>query len=96
MPDINLQINKIEQLTEQLVGSHANLQSENLSLQSKVNELEGKLREKNSELALLEIELKNARVAKGIVQGGQEVDLAKAKISSLVREIDRCIALLNE
>lgn len=96
MSEINLQINKLEELTKQLVGSHASLQNENSNLQGKVNELEGRLRQKNSELALLESELKNAQVAKGFVQGGQEVDLAKAKISSLVREIDRCIALLNE
>lgn len=96
MTDINLQISKIERLTHQLVSSHAHLHSENQNLLKRVNELEGKLREKNSELALLEVGLKNARVAKGIVNGGEDTDLAKAKISSLVREIDRCIALLNE
>lgn len=83
-------------MAERLVHSHETLQGENFQLNQKVDELEGKVREKNSELALLEAELKNAQVAKGIVQGGQEVNLAKAKISSLVREIDRCIALLNE
>jgi|TARA_R110002072_G_scaffold206799_2_gene364527 predicted nuclease with TOPRIM domain len=96
MSNIHLQINNLERLAERLVHSHEGLQGENFELKQKVEELEGKLREKNSELALLEAELKNAQVAKGIVQGGQEVNLAKAKISSLVREIDRCIALLNE
>ena len=96
MPDINLQINRIEELTQQLVSSHSDLLKENIGLRTKVNELESELRGKNSELAMLEIELKNARVAQGIKSGGEEGDLAKAKISSLVREIDRCIALLNE
>jgi uncharacterized coiled-coil DUF342 family protein len=96
MVNIDLQINKIESLANGLVNAHNDLHAENESLQSKVNELESKLREKNSELAMLEVELKNARVAQGFVNGGQDSDLAKAKISSLVREIDRCIALLNE
>lgn len=96
MPDINLQISRIEELMNQLVTSHSQLIQENIGLQAKLRELEGELRGKNSELALLEVELKNARVAQGIRGSEHESDLAKAKISSLVREIDRCIALLNE
>jgi hypothetical protein len=47
-------------------------------------------------LELLEQELKAAKIAKSLAGSEEESGLAKAKISSLVREIDRCIALLNE
>lgn len=96
MPDISVQISRLEQLTQELVSRCRHLNEQNDQLQQKVAKLENDLREKNSELALLEGELKTARIARGVAKGGEEAELAKARIGSLVREIDRCIALLNE
>lgn len=96
MQDIGNQIMRLEELTRELVSVHERIKIRNRQLEEKVAELEGELRKKNSELALMERELKTARIASGMAKGGDEAELARAKIGSLVREIDRCIALLNE
>lgn len=72
-----------------------------ISSLDKVRDLEGKLKEslaeneklKNGALELNR-EIENLKVANAVLTG--DIDSkAKAKISKLVREIDKCIALLN-
>ena len=47
---------------------------------------------------LIELKEKNnhLRVAAGLAANNEERDLAKQRINKLVREIDKCIALINE
>ena len=60
------------------------------------SELSEKLNYKEKECTELEIKLNTLKVAKKL--SGKEDDplAAKNKVSSLVREIDKCIALLNK
>ncbi|MEQ9262721.1 MAG: hypothetical protein RLP14_06135 [Owenweeksia sp.] len=96
MADLQLRIARIEELTQNFLSLQRDLKEQNQMLNQKVRGLEAELYQKNSELAQLEKELKTARVAQSIGKRGEDANLAKARISSLVREIDRCIALLNE
>jgi len=58
--------------------------------------LKSELAAKQLEIADLHASLSNRNIAEAVVgQNGKEVDEAKQKITELMREIDRCIALLN-
>jgi septal ring factor EnvC (AmiA/AmiB activator) len=69
----------------------------------KISELTGSLESKNKELqqAMQTIEEMKARydnlLTAKVVSGNEtEMKSAKTRLSKLVREVDRCIALLNE
>ncbi len=97
MPDIEQRLTHLQNLCYRLVEAFENVKNEKERLQAELQQVQEEIDGKNHKLELLESELKNARLARGLNPGSPEdTELAKAKISSLVREIDRCIALLNE
>jgi hypothetical protein len=64
-------------------------------LDEKNTELSNKLNEKEVAYYSLEAKLNTLKMAK-VLTGSKEENLeAKVKVSNLVREIDKCIALLN-
>lgn len=78
-----------------------NLIKERDALQAKVNELQQHQQQLMSDLeqkekAILELEEQNQtlKIAKSLT-GAEDKSEAKLKINELVREIDKCIALLN-
>lgn len=97
MADIEQRLTHLQNLSYRLIEAYENAVNENEKLSNELQLLKDDLSDKSHRLELLEGELKNARLARGISKGNTEdSQLAKAKIGSLVREIDRCIALLNE
>jgi predicted nucleic acid-binding Zn-ribbon protein len=73
------------------------------ALKTKNAELENQLSAKNEELQLAQDKIRelnsrydNLKIAKTLSFKQGEVKSAKQKLSKLVREIDNCIALLNE
>ncbi|OFX25001.1 MAG: hypothetical protein A2033_00535 [Bacteroidetes bacterium GWA2_31_9] len=67
-----------------------------------INKLQNELKEKNTQLAscenkIIELEQKNnqLKLAKALVSSDEPND-AKLRINKMVREIDKCIALLNK
>ena len=71
-------------------------QEENDELKKKYEELQTLLQQKQS--VIDELEQKNQKLAlvKGIMANGDENQDAKIQIKRIVREIDKCIALLNK
>jgi len=65
-------------------------------LTSQNNNLEIIIKEKDIILEDIEIKYKNLLNSKELTSGLGGKDNAKAKINTLVREIDKCIALLND
>ncbi len=47
------------------------------------------------QMRALEEELSCVRLAEGLAGGGQNRERARARVNRLVREVDKCIALLN-
>ena len=70
-------------------------QEENDELKRKYEELQTLLQQKQS--VIDELEQKNQKLAlvKGIMADGDDHQDAKIQIKRIVREIDKCIALLN-
>ncbi len=96
MSDVYHEVAQIQTLAYQLVQQYEETANENDILKEKMQALQDTLNDRNKRLELLEQELRSAKIARSMVHDDEDAGLAKAKIGSLVREIDRCIALLNE
>jgi predicted nuclease with TOPRIM domain len=70
-------------------------QEENLRLKQQYEELQKTVQQK--QLLIEELEQENQRLAlvKGIMADGEGSQDARVQINKIVREIDKCIALLN-
>lgn len=96
MTDVHQRLQHIEKLLLVLIDQYEKATHDVASLEQNVNELKSELEQKSHKIQELEGELRAARIAKSVASSTEDTELAKAKISTLVREIDRCIALLNE
>lgn len=72
------------------------LRSEIASLKDQLSEEETKLRAANEKIQELSSQYDNLKIARVVTINQGEISNAKKKLSKLVREVDRCIALLNE
>jgi len=96
---IDLEKNLLEDFRakiKQIIAKHESLKQEKRQLVEKIGELEktiGSLREENR---LMEQKYENLKLAKMLNVSDDESKDAKNRIQKLVREIDKCIALLNK
>ena len=58
-------------------------------------ELEKMLQERDMKIKELEIKYERIKVTGALLGEGKNADEAKRKLNDLVREIDKCVALLN-
>lgn len=64
--------------------------------EQRLAEVEAESTTKDNQIAALQTELSNRNIAEAVVgTNGNTSNEAKQKITELMREIDRCIALLN-
>ena len=82
---------KIEKLVKLYIFSL----EQNKNLESKIQELQAELENAHKEKLELDRKLKITKVANAISGGDENSSEAKIRINKLVREIDKCIALLN-
>ena len=96
------QLELLERLTtirlkvERLQSSNSALESENLSLKEQLSASQLQLESQKKTIEELEESNKLIKLAKNFSQTGIDKFDTKIKINELVREIDRCIDLLNE
>ena len=57
--------------------------------------LKGNLLERDNRIRELELKYERIKLSGALVGEGENAQEAKRKINELVREIDRCVALLN-
>jgi cell division protein FtsL len=94
---MDIVIDKLNEVVEKLnilLNRYEKLKVENLSLQEEKTELKEKIDKQNITLKNLEEKVKTLQIAKGEMDQGEKQSL-KLKINEYIREIDRCIALLN-
>ena len=87
-------INELGFKIDKLIKLYISSLEQNKSLESKIQELQSELEALQKEKQDLNNRLKTTRVANAI-SGGDGSYEAKMPINQLVREIDKCIALLN-
>jgi predicted nucleic acid-binding Zn-ribbon protein len=89
----------IENLTTKIERLLALLQAERASVSALTAEKEGleaALEQHQEKLMGLEEDVRRLKMANGLLSGNESGKEARAGINEILREIDRCIALLNE
>ena len=89
-------INNIELKVGKLIEKYDQLNAEKLDIQRNNNTLNVRLQEKESQIAALQDKVKLMNISKSVDASKEEVKSTRLKINEYVREIDKCIALLNK
>jgi len=91
----NLLIN-FEYKVKQIIAKHEALKQEKQQLLAKNKDLEESINQLRRENQVLEQKYENLKLSKMLIASDDETKDAKSRIQKLVREIDKCIALLNQ
>tara|TARA_B100001250_G_scaffold352526_1_gene325343 strand:- start:319 stop:600 length:282 start_codon:yes stop_codon:yes gene_type:complete len=89
-------IEKIVVKLERLIEKHKKLQFESLELQKDNDALKASLEAKEAKIVSLQDKVKLMNISKSIDIDKQAKKATRLKINEYVREIDKCIALLNK
>jgi len=89
-------ISSLEEKIERIIQVAKGLKINNERLQQQVDELSESLRVKNQEMGVLESKYQSLRLTKTLTSSPEDVKDLKLQVNRMVREIDKCIALLNK
>lgn len=78
------------------MSNNSSLKEQNIQLETKVSELKNTLKQQKSEIENFNGKVKMLKMAKSLVGDSEKNTEMKLKINELVREIDKCISLLNK
>jgi len=88
-------VSSLEGKIKQVIQVAESLNVSNSQLQQQVDELSRLLRAKSQEMEVLESKYQSLKLAKTLTSSPEDVKNAKLQVNRMVREIDKCIALLN-
>jgi phage shock protein A len=88
-------ISSLEEKIKQVIQVAETLKANNEQLQQQVDGLSGQFRVKNQEMEVLESKYQSLKLTKTLASSPEEVRNVKFQVNRMVREIDKCIALLN-
>ncbi len=80
---------------DELIINFNNLREENAKLNSRIIELSSELKVRDEEMKELEKKYDRIKLSGALLGEGENAVEAKRKINELMREIDKCIALLD-
>jgi predicted nucleic acid-binding Zn-ribbon protein len=80
---------------DELIDRYNNLKREVEDLKDGNGVLKEMLQERDEKLKDLELKYERVKLSGALLGEGENADEARKKITELVREIDRCVALLN-
>ena len=89
-------IQNIVDKLEKLVKNYKDLQAENSKLQKDNDALKVRLQEKEDSIVSLQDKVQLMNISKSIDTDKDGIKATRLKINEYVREIDKCIALLNK
>ena len=89
-------VNNIEVKLGKLIAKYQKSRQEKLILQQENEDLVVSLRLKETEIFNLQEKVKLMNISKSVDASHKEVKETRMKINEYVREIDKCIALLNK
>ena len=88
-------VNNIETKLVEFIAKYEQIQKENLFLHQENDASIAALELKNEEILKLKEKIKLMTISKSNNASKQEIKETRLKINEYVREIDKCIALLN-
>jgi chromosome segregation ATPase len=80
---------------DELLTKYNNLKTEYDNLKSGNEALKNNLQEREARIKELEIKYERIKLSGALLGDGENAAEGRKKITELVREIDRCVALLN-
>ena len=89
-------VNKIEVKLAKLIAKYQQVKQEKLILEQENDDFVASLKLKEIEILNLQEKIKLINISKSVDASKQEVKETRLKINEYVREIDKCIALLNK
>jgi chromosome segregation ATPase len=95
MQELNQVVDQIENKVLELVGQLQELKSENGELKRKNEELRILLETEKKRNLDLEEQNKVAKIAKSVTLSDDDRKVQRKRLNEMVREIDKCIALIN-
>ncbi len=87
-------IENIESRVRQLIGDHRRLSEACAELTAQRDALKAENRALQQQVRSLDAELSRMQLAEGLAGGGANREKARARVNRLMREVDKCIALL--
>lgn len=96
MQGSDAKINIFSTRVRQLILSYQTLKKENDELYSIVDERDKKIAELEKLVAIKEKEYDALKLTKMIEVSDSDIQKSKARIASLIREVNQCITLLSE
>lgn len=96
MNELKTIVASLEGKIEKLVNSHRQTRKELLTIQAQHNNLTETVTEQKKTISELEEKTKILKLSKSISSTKENTTELKLKINELIREVDKCIALLNK
>lgn len=91
----NALLRTLEARVTQLALEYKALKGRYNALARTVEEKENAIRSLNEQMGRLQSDYANLKIAKILDISSNDIENAKSRLSKLVREVDKCIALLN-
>jgi chromosome segregation ATPase len=85
----------LEEKIKHIILVAEELRANNLQLQQQVKELSETIQARDQEMGALELKYQNLKLTKTLIASPGDIKDVKIQVNRMVREIDRCIALLN-
>ena len=89
-------VGKLKNHIEQIISKYELAVSENVSLKEELERCVGDLEEKERKIKELEQKVELMQLGEAFRASADDVKEAKRKIGRIVREIDKCISMLND
>ncbi len=89
-------LNSLKKKIELIISKYESLLSENILLSERLEKYKLNLDNSNNKIKELEQKIDNLQLIEAFKSSTSDVKEAKQNIGKLVREIDKCIALLND
>ena len=89
-------ITNIEARVRQLIDDHARLSDLCAELTAQCNAMRVEKRTLEERIKMLDAEVARMQLAEGLAGGGPNREKARARVNKLMREVDKCIALLGK
>ena len=89
-------IDRLQNKLERLVSKHQEVKSANQLLKEKLMSLQEQLEKEQQNVSELKDKNKILKLSASLHGEVQDTQAARQRINELVREIDKCIALLNK
>lgn len=88
-------LHNFEALVRQLMMAYEEEKRNNAVLQSELTKAKGQIESTRSDMLRLKHDYEVLRTARIIEVSGDDIKDARARIAKLIREVDKCIALLD-